>query len=504
MAPLPTQSQSQHSAKKANHKTSKRSSSSTSITASKKTTPQADYSFRNGNRQPIIIAPTPTPTPKVRRRHQYVTIEFTDPIPSSLGISSLNSWSEVERRLNRRLVAFTCVTDKASFIGRLSAHVIPHLDCAPKSSEVASCIYVPNVASRLQNTCIITSFDFINLIAWMLRKPPWFLVDERNRVRRNLEIFRPETLYKEGPYEEWDIFKQVTSYQHPKPWNIQKDFKVFDWSLIEAMIREIMKKYIIVVEDGEVAEGSGPKRDDIEDEFEQARKDLMEEYARMNGSQETSRHTETWSDPGLPGHACSSETPRSASVGEDPTNAQGLKGLPPQGFGGEHMGYSYVLGFDQRNATQSWVMPRQHEDQKGFLPDWPSSSNYQDISQHGFYAPGYPHPHRVNDHLWNSELSLSTIMALSDFEYIPANYGGSLMPQIQASQRLQGLGNLSSLEDLSPMSTYENDDTCKNGPGVTDTIHSVQEFNFSRSSHCNHSLKTSSESHVTETDSKLV
>ena len=88
--------------------------------------------------------------------------------------------------------------------------------------------------------------DFLDV-----RKPVWFTVDERNRVRRNLEIFNPQTLHKEGAYDVWDLFKQITGYQHPKPWNIQKDFKVFDWSLIEAMMKEISKKYTVVVGENE-------------------------------------------------------------------------------------------------------------------------------------------------------------------------------------------------------------------------------------------------------------
>ena len=104
----------------------------------------------------------------------------------------------------------------------------------------------------------------------MLQKPSWFTVDERNRVHRNLEIFNPQTLRKEGAFDVWDLtFKQVTGYQHLKPWNIQKDFKVFDWSLIETMLKEISKKYTVVVGENDLLPQQ-VEQDDIEDELLQA------------------------------------------------------------------------------------------------------------------------------------------------------------------------------------------------------------------------------------------
>jgi len=198
---------------------------------------------------------------------------------------ALDTWSNLETSRKRRLVAFTCHTDNAKFTAHFTAQPIAHLNLASAAAKVVSCIYVPPEASQMPNTCIITSFDFINLISWMLRKPVWFTVDERNRVRRNLEIFNPQTLHKEGAYDVWDLFKQVTGYQHPKPWNIQKDFKVFDWSLIEAMMKEISKKYTVVVGENEVLQPV--EQDDIEDELLQANRDLIEEISRLNGHNAT-------------------------------------------------------------------------------------------------------------------------------------------------------------------------------------------------------------------------
>ena len=234
----------------------------------------------------------------------------------------------------------------------------------------------------------------------MLRKPVWFTVDERNRVRRNLEIFNPQTLHKEGAYDVWDLFKQVTGYQHPKPWNIQKDFKVFDWSLIEAMMKEISKKYTVVVEENEVL--PPVERDDIEDELLQANRDLIEEIARLNGQRNATGETgETGeiiplngqhygTDPQQsafaskwprleiqPGHACRSDN--RTSVHEIGSLAAGHHGVVPwHTFSAEEIEvirqYPHSLQTQPvSHSTQSWDNPTQYTlnaDLNGYY-NWP-------------------------------------------------------------------------------------------------------------------------------------
>ena len=122
----------------------------------------------------------------------------------------------------------------------------------------------------------------------MLGSPAWYEVDERNRVRRNLEVFSPVTLQKAGSYDYLDLFRQVTSYENPRPWNIQKDFKVFDWALVETMMREIVKKYSVAVPEGDgvvgyLADVVG-EDDDIEGEFLEAQRVLMEDLMAQGGN----------------------------------------------------------------------------------------------------------------------------------------------------------------------------------------------------------------------------
>jgi len=246
-----------------------------------------------------------SPTEQVQQK--YVTLKFTDPSPSVLGLPSLAQWSLFELRSRRRLVAFTCKTDKARLIAEFTAVPVSTLDLAPSGSIVISCIYVQDHTSQLQNSCIVTSYDFINLIKWMLGTPAWYEVDERNRVRRNLEVFSPVTLQKVGSHDYLDLFRQVTSYENPRPWNIQKDFKVFDWSLVETMMREIVKKYSVIVPEGDEIVGSladvVKEDEDIEGEFLEAKRVLMADFMAQGGGTEIA---------GLPGSvhvACNDPRP---------------------------------------------------------------------------------------------------------------------------------------------------------------------------------------------------
>jgi hypothetical protein len=201
---------------------------------------------------------------------------------------SLPHWTPDEQRARRRLVAFSCRTDPRRLIVEFTATPVPNQNLKPPGcSIVVSCIYVPPTASQLQSTCIITSFDFINLVKWMLGSPAWYEVDERNRVRRNLEVFQPATLHKAGSCGYWDLYGQVTGYNDPRPWNINKDFKVFDWGQMETMMREIVKKYSVVIPEGDDVVGSLAdtvgEDEDLEDDYLEASRDLMVAWMAQAG-----------------------------------------------------------------------------------------------------------------------------------------------------------------------------------------------------------------------------
>jgi hypothetical protein len=105
-----------------------------------------------------------------------------------------------------------------------------------KSSPlVISCIYW-----RERNDYYITSVDCIYLLEGLIGVQ--FTVEEKNRIRRNLEGFRPLTVSKCKP-ECADFFKLIMSFPHPKPRNIEKDVKVFSWKSLPSALTKIIKKY---------------------------------------------------------------------------------------------------------------------------------------------------------------------------------------------------------------------------------------------------------------------
>lgn len=103
------------------------------------------------------------------------------------------------------------------------------------SPIVISCIYW-----RERNDYFITSVDCIYLLESLIGIQ--FTVEEKNRIRRNLEGFRPLTVSK-CKAECADFFKLIMSFPHPKPRNIEKDVKVFAWKTLPHALRKIIRKY---------------------------------------------------------------------------------------------------------------------------------------------------------------------------------------------------------------------------------------------------------------------
>lgn len=109
------------------------------------------------------------------------------------------------------------------------------LNQARSTPIVISCIYW-----RERNDYFITSVDCIYLLESLIGIQ--FTVEEKNRIRRNLEGFRPLTVSK-CKIECADFFKLIMSFPHPKPRNIEKDVKVFAWKTLPHALRKIIRKY---------------------------------------------------------------------------------------------------------------------------------------------------------------------------------------------------------------------------------------------------------------------
>ena len=92
-----------------------------------------------------------------------------------------------------------------------------------------------------KNEYYVTSVDTIYLLESLVAVR--FTVEEKNRIRRNLEGFRPMTVSK-GKSDSEEFFKLIMGFPNPKPRNIEKDVKVFPWKILSHALKKIISKYV--------------------------------------------------------------------------------------------------------------------------------------------------------------------------------------------------------------------------------------------------------------------
>ncbi|KAG6891732.1 hypothetical protein C0992_006152 [Termitomyces sp. T32_za158] len=204
--------------------------------------------------------PTPSPTSPNRHRassaasksevhlHRRSKLESVMRLKGSKGDSHIQTpllqlitplsticenWSSAENACGRRLVRFSKVQDGRRLV--LSCEPITPDDYR-ESDSVISCIY-----REESRTCYVTSVDIIFLLERLTNSD--FPVEEKNRIRRNLEGLRPTTVSKHKHGFE-DFFQRIMEFPDPKPRNIEKDLKVFEWSLLDQALEKILSKYV--------------------------------------------------------------------------------------------------------------------------------------------------------------------------------------------------------------------------------------------------------------------
>jgi hypothetical protein len=142
-------------------------------------------------------------------------------------------WSDEEWDAKRRLVCFQR-SQSGSTINTSFKPV--SVDDRPPNSICISCIYWEE-----KNECFVTSVDTIYLLEQLVAAR--FTVEEKNRIRRNLEGFRPLTVSK-GKQDSEEFFKVIMAFPNPKPRNIEKDVKVFHWKDLSSALKKIIGKYV--------------------------------------------------------------------------------------------------------------------------------------------------------------------------------------------------------------------------------------------------------------------
>lgn len=150
----------------------------------------------------------------------------------------LKDWSPEEWENQRRLVQFHRKQEGNAVTCRFETFHLP----AEKSKQpdmnkiiVVSCIYW-----KEKNEYFVTSVDCIYLLEHLIGVK--FTVEEKNRIRRNLEGYKPLTVSKLKP-ESAEFFKLIMGFPNPKPRNIEKDVKVFPWTTLGTALKKIISKY---------------------------------------------------------------------------------------------------------------------------------------------------------------------------------------------------------------------------------------------------------------------
>lgn len=146
--------------------------------------------------------------------------------------SMVEHWTPDEWSAKRRLVQFWR-NQSGSEIHTNFEPVTP--DDRPTSSICISCILWEE-----RRECFVTSVDTIFLLESLVGVH--FTVEEKNRIRRNLEGFRPMTVSKAKTDSE-NFFKVIMGFPIPKPRNIEKDVKVFPWKILAHALKKIIGKY---------------------------------------------------------------------------------------------------------------------------------------------------------------------------------------------------------------------------------------------------------------------
>ena len=144
-----------------------------------------------------------------------------------------SDWSAAEEKIGRRLVRFTKVQEGRRLI--VSSEPIRQEDYRD-SDTVISCIYREGA-----DVCYVTSVDVIFLLERLTSGE--FPVEEKNRIRRNLEGLKPTTVSKHKPGF-GDFFQRIMDFPDPRPRNIEKDLKVFEWNLLGQALEKILSKYV--------------------------------------------------------------------------------------------------------------------------------------------------------------------------------------------------------------------------------------------------------------------
>lgn len=156
-----------------------------------------------------------------------------------------SNWTAEEKKEKRRLVEFERKQDGSTLT---VTHKAVTIEDRAEDGICVNCIWWEE-----NDEMFITSVDSLHLLELLVGNR--FPVEEKNRIRRNLEGFKPRTITREDKNKKHldkndeetsndAFFNVIMGFADPKPRNIEKDIKVFPWKLLPEMLKKILSKYV--------------------------------------------------------------------------------------------------------------------------------------------------------------------------------------------------------------------------------------------------------------------
>jgi hypothetical protein len=143
-------------------------------------------------------------------------------------------WTLDEISKNRRIVMFNRSWSGCTITTTFSPIALEDA----RNSICISCIFW-----EAKHDYFVTSFDIIYLLEQLVAVT--FTKEEKGRIRRNLEKFRPVTVSNAKP--DPAFFELIMEFPSPRPRSNDKDIKVFLWKSLVHALKKVISKYVCII-----------------------------------------------------------------------------------------------------------------------------------------------------------------------------------------------------------------------------------------------------------------
>lgn len=183
---------------------------------------------------PTLIRTSTLPSEFIRQHLDIVNTPIHIDVSPEVSKMQQN-WLIEEDEEERRLVRLIVDREGHATFKILAEALSPRSYSSSDSSLVISCI-----KWREKNTFVVTSVDVILVLEYLVGEH--FPIEEKSRIRRNLQFLKPYTVTKSSK-ESSRLFSTLMSMENPRPRNIEKGLKVFEWTDLFVAVNRVLSKY---------------------------------------------------------------------------------------------------------------------------------------------------------------------------------------------------------------------------------------------------------------------